>query len=417
MINRYLIYAAITLAMLCTGKWACAAYTEITDITKITSTDPTGTLRTAVNTKFDNANTMFSELYNSKADKTSLASQSAFTTVYGWTPGGISAWSDVQALISGTGDYIKYDGTRGTPAGSTLTPGTNIGDILEWDGDSYEPSTVLDFTATAPLSFNSTTGIVSLTPWANQDALETWLGWSFSGNGGGITISSDLPTVAGTATLNDTTHVLTVASATGYTQFTGSFTAWPISSLLVQDFNTGSTPSGWSYTGTTSFNATPAIEGAYSMTIPPGSTATTNDFGAAGPVVVDFILNEGALPASGSNIVLQILDASSAALASVKIAYNGRIYLDHGSASTLSAGSVSTGTAYHYWLEYTPGTGSNGLASLYWTAYTGSEVKPGSANVTVSTGTATQVGAKCLFLQSNVASIGGTYDLIEVNNL
>lgn len=43
---------------------------------------------------------------------------------------------------------------------------------------------------------------------------------------GGITISTAIPTTAGAAYLNDTTHVLTVASSTGYTQFTGSFTAW-----------------------------------------------------------------------------------------------------------------------------------------------------------------------------------------------
>lgn len=43
---------------------------------------------------------------------------------------------------------------------------------------------------------------------------------------GGITISTGTPTTAGAAYLNDSTHVLTVASATGYTQFTGSYTAW-----------------------------------------------------------------------------------------------------------------------------------------------------------------------------------------------
>lgn len=56
--------------------------------------------------------------------------------------------------------------------------------------------------------------------------METWLGWTFSGSGGGITVSSTLPATAGSAALNDSTHVLTVASDTGYTQFTGSFTAW-----------------------------------------------------------------------------------------------------------------------------------------------------------------------------------------------
>lgn len=43
---------------------------------------------------------------------------------------------------------------------------------------------------------------------------------------GGITMSAGIPANPGAAYLNDTTHVLTVASSTGYTQFTGSFTAW-----------------------------------------------------------------------------------------------------------------------------------------------------------------------------------------------
>ena len=47
-------------------------------------------------------------------------------------------------------------------------------------------SDVIDFSATSPLSFNSTTGVLSLTPWASQSALETWLGWSFPKNNEGV---------------------------------------------------------------------------------------------------------------------------------------------------------------------------------------------------------------------------------------
>ena len=50
--------------------------------------------------------------------------------------------------------------------------------------------------------------------------------WGIIAAGSGIAISADIPTETGAANLNDTTHVLTVASTTGYTQFTGSFTAW-----------------------------------------------------------------------------------------------------------------------------------------------------------------------------------------------
>lgn len=55
----------------------------------------------------------------------------------------------------------------------------------------------------------------------------TTASWGTIAAGSGIAISTDIPTEAGAANLNDSTHVLTVASSTGYTQFTGSYTAWP----------------------------------------------------------------------------------------------------------------------------------------------------------------------------------------------
>ena len=42
----------------------------------------------------------------------------------------------------------------------------------------YILSNMIDFSVTSPLSFNSTTGVLSLTPWTSQSAFETFSGWS-----------------------------------------------------------------------------------------------------------------------------------------------------------------------------------------------------------------------------------------------
>lgn len=63
---------------------------------------------------------------NGKANTSAFASQAAFTSAWGWTPGGgVSAWSDIQALLTGTGTYVRADGTTGDPTG-TITTGTGV---------------------------------------------------------------------------------------------------------------------------------------------------------------------------------------------------------------------------------------------------------------------------------------------------
>jgi len=63
----------------------------------------------------------------------------------------------------------------------------------------------------------------------------------------GITVSTATPTNPGEAYLNDTTHVLTIASSTGLTAFTGSFTAWD------------TTPDAFSFTDQTDVDLSTAI--------------------------------------------------------------------------------------------------------------------------------------------------------------
>lgn len=76
-----------------------------------------------LNSNFSKANANFVELYSAdllKADTSCFASEAAFNACFtlDWSAGSVSSWADVQALITGTGDYIKYDGTRGNPTAS-----------------------------------------------------------------------------------------------------------------------------------------------------------------------------------------------------------------------------------------------------------------------------------------------------------
>jgi hypothetical protein len=88
---------------------------------------------------------------------------------------------DVAALFSGEGDYLKTDGTQGTPAGTEYTAGDNItitdgviastatgvpdgttdGDILEWDTDSWSAVAPAEVTFAGSVSYDSETNTVT----------------------------------------------------------------------------------------------------------------------------------------------------------------------------------------------------------------------------------------------------------------
>jgi hypothetical protein len=68
---------------------------------------------------------------------------------------------DVAALFSGEGEYLKTDGSTGTPSGSGLTDGTAVGDIPVWDGTSYEPETPAEITFAGSVSYDEGTNTVT----------------------------------------------------------------------------------------------------------------------------------------------------------------------------------------------------------------------------------------------------------------
>lgn len=181
----------LSLAILAALFAASPAWAAQQNISAIGAQPSTQKLREAVNAELGKVQSNTTELYGS------LASQSAFTATWGWTPGGVSAWSDIQALISGSGDYIKYDGTRGTPEGATYTAGTGIsidGGVISstivdtfatWDkdyGDLINKPTIPDITGKEDSLGNPSTNGYVLS--STTTGVRSWV--EMTGGGAGI---------------------------------------------------------------------------------------------------------------------------------------------------------------------------------------------------------------------------------------
>lgn len=66
-------------------------------------------------------------------------------------------------------------------SGSTLSINDNFVKQQAMNTELYGfYNDMIDFSATSPLNFNSTTGVLSFIPWASQSAFETFSGWSVS---------------------------------------------------------------------------------------------------------------------------------------------------------------------------------------------------------------------------------------------
>ena len=107
---------------------------------------------------------------------------------------------------------------------------------------------------------------------------------------GGITMSVGIPTDPGAAYLNDTTHVLTVASTTGYTQFTGSFTAWD------------TTPDAFAFTDETDVAADGGLSCGAAITVSNINYPTT--ISATGDTGYGYKINGGTFTSASGTVAL-----------------------------------------------------------------------------------------------------------------
>lgn len=151
---------------------------------------------------------------------------------------------------------------------------------------------------------------------------------------------------------------------------------------------------GYDNTGWTSSNSannpryttSPApLAGTYSLRIANSTRSVTRDitgFGSTACVYV--VMNISTWQADIDAI--QILDSSSAFLASLQTRSTAGLRLRHGSATSTQVNSYAIATTYHVWLEYTKGTGANGAINGYVAT---TATKPGSPTFSITTGTAT----------------------------
>lgn len=86
-----------------------------------------------------------------------------------------------------------------------------------------------------------------------------------------------------------------------------------------------------------------------------------------------------------NNVVLELKNSTTVVL-EVQVRSTNVMRLAHGATATLGTFSLSDATKYHLWVRYQAGTGSNGQADL-WIATT--DTKPGTPDISITTGTAT----------------------------
>ena len=121
----------IALLMTVAGS-SLAAQTPITQITGTTSS--VGALKDATNTRMSAAQANFSDLYTNKANASCFASESAFNACFAldWPAGddlGTATAAAVSALFSGSGEYLRADGTKGTPVGGGASAINDLADV------------------------------------------------------------------------------------------------------------------------------------------------------------------------------------------------------------------------------------------------------------------------------------------------
>lgn len=180
---------------------------------------------------------------------------------------------------------------------------------------------------------------------------------------------------------------------------------------------TGYVKAVWTETGTPNEDYTTSpLVGSQSLSVAFSDVVQSSNLGTftQAKLVVKF----PSLTQTGVSYFFGFRDSTaSTTVVSIAVDADDKIQLAHGSYNALSAGTISANQQYVIWLDYAKGTGSNGIASVYVAADTGNdgiETKPGSAFVSLSSGTSTADAATFRILhagQSTGASI--IFDNVE----
>jgi hypothetical protein len=160
------------------------------------------------------------------------------------------------------------------------------------------------------------------------------------------------------------------ASACGNGSQSNCSVTWTQSDTITSAFNYATAPA--------------PLEGSYSLRVTGGASigAFFKSFTAQDTVYFYFIVNHTTL-VGGTNI-FGILDGSANML--MRVSNANPEWLVRCGDTTAYSTAITQGTTYHVWGDYTKGTGANAVCHLY-TATT--STKPGSAGITITTGTST----------------------------
>jgi hypothetical protein len=185
--------------------------------------------------------------------------------------------------------------------------------------------------------------------------------------------------------------------------------------LVEENFEGTGAPTGWttaSEGGTINYDSTTSpLRGSQSLRLThsgwPGARVY-KAFTAQSQVYL-FARVRWAADAGDDTPILTLRDSSGNTLCTLLVRSGGGAFrLYHGTTFGNASSSPTANTTYYVWISYTAGTGANGAATLHWGTAT---TKPGSADISVSTGTATADAAQ---IHCETGEYGGTHDYDQI---
>ena len=202
---------------------------------------------------------------------------------------------------------------------------------------------------------------------------------------------------------------------------TTTTTSVAVSYLLEESFDTptgdGYDNVGWTEDGNmdTDYTTAPApLEGTQSLFLDSGGGYDTTwiAYTAQDFVSVYMIVNFSTWTGFSNRILLTIEDSDGANLGFLYKSDTEKIGVQHGALDVLSSNVFIANTTYHFWLDYTKGTGADGISRFY---YSTNGVKPGTPEAEVTNGDATAQGAR-IELRSYQAEFDVIYDKLRVDD-
>jgi len=181
--------------------------------------------------------------------------------------------------------------------------------------------------------------------------------------------------------------------------------------LIDEDCEGTGTPSGWTDTGSVDWDeAVTVLAGSKSLKIPNSASAIYTEYSFTGGSsrYLKMLIRIDNSP-GGIRDVASFRDSSGSEIARLEN-QNNNFKIVHGSTSSGTA-AFSDDTLYYVWLEYTAGSGSDGVLDFYFAT---TDSKPGSADLSITTGTST---SDCARLRLGGESFANAmfYDNIQVS--